>query len=168
MHATAEVQAATLEKFIDGWRKWTSDDFLASWSQDCTQRALPFKPDKPARPRVELEPLFGMLMSTLTNFRVGENSCLCNSKYDSDPKSGSLRFTTSSMIRLRVRPLCIASLKLKRRSCRTITSRRSLYGLMRADRSRELRRCLTQLSWKTFSRDSISTWSRRRRRKLNE
>ena len=168
MHETAEVQAATLEKFIVGWRKWTSDDFLASWSQDCTQRALPFKPDQLARPRVELEPLFGMLMSTLTNFRVGENSCLCNSNSDSDPEFRSLRFTTSSMIRLRVRLLCIASPKLKRRSCRTITSRLSLYGLMRADRSRESRRRLTQLSWKTFSRNSMSTWSRRRSRRLIE
>lgn len=72
MHASAEVQAATLEKFIDGWSKWTPDDFLASWSENCTQTALPFGSGSPTHSRAELEHLFPKLMSTLTNFQVNE------------------------------------------------------------------------------------------------
>ena len=73
MSATAEIQAATLQEFIQGWRKFTPEDFLVSWSNDCTQMALPLSPEKPVRSRPELEHLFPILMSTLTNFQASEH-----------------------------------------------------------------------------------------------
>lgn len=70
MPAPAEVQAATLEKFIKGWSGWTADGFLASWSNDCTQTTLPFSSAVPVRTRAHTEKLFPVLMSVLTNFQV--------------------------------------------------------------------------------------------------
>lgn len=70
MPAASEIQAATLQKYIDGWRGWTVDGFLASWSQNCTQQALPFSSGKPLLQRAEAERLFPHLMSVMTDFQV--------------------------------------------------------------------------------------------------
>jgi hypothetical protein len=76
MPAPAEVQAATLKKFIQGWSKWTPEDFLATWSDDLTFTTLPFSYGKPTRERAQLEPRYLMLMSTLTNYKVKFNILL--------------------------------------------------------------------------------------------
>jgi hypothetical protein len=70
MPAPAEVQAATLEKFIQGWAGWTPDGFLANWSEDCTQKTLPFSSEVPVRTRPDTEQLFPVLMSLMSNFTV--------------------------------------------------------------------------------------------------
>lgn len=70
----AGVQAKTLKKYIDGWRGWTVDGFLASWSEDCTQQALPFSSGKPLLTRTNAERLFPHLMSIMTNFEVRPQS----------------------------------------------------------------------------------------------
>ena len=70
MPAPAEVQAATLEKFIQGWAGWTPDGFLANWSEDCTQKTLPFSSGVPIRTRPDTEQLFPVLMSLMSNFTV--------------------------------------------------------------------------------------------------
>ncbi len=70
MPSSAEVQAATLEKFIEGWRKWTPEGFLDSWSEDCTQQNLPFSSNVPVKTRADAEKLFPILMSLMTNFQV--------------------------------------------------------------------------------------------------
>lgn len=69
MPAAAETQAATLQRFIDGWSDWTPD-FLNCWSDDLTFSTLPFSYGKPARPRASLEPRYLLLMSTLKNLQV--------------------------------------------------------------------------------------------------
>jgi hypothetical protein len=73
MPAAAQVQAATLEKLISGWHKWTPEEFVASWSDDCTQTTLPISIGVPTRTRAELEKFFSHLMSNLTNFHVREH-----------------------------------------------------------------------------------------------
>lgn len=70
MPASVEVQSAAIEKFISGWRKWTPKDMLASFSADCTQTALPSVAEKKTHSRAELDQLFPVLMSTLSNFQA--------------------------------------------------------------------------------------------------
>jgi hypothetical protein len=71
MPASAEVQAATLEKWIEGWRSWVPQNMLATMSEDCTQITLPFRSGTgDPKPKAQLEKLFPILMSTLTNFQV--------------------------------------------------------------------------------------------------
>ena len=66
----AEVQASTLDAFIQGWKEWTLEAFVATWSEDCTQTALPFHSGHPARGRAELEPLFAKMMPLLTDYQA--------------------------------------------------------------------------------------------------
>ncbi|KAI1635393.1 hypothetical protein F4809DRAFT_453304 [Biscogniauxia mediterranea] len=70
MPASAEVQAATLNKFIEGWGGWTPEGFLASWHGDCTTKTLPFSAEVPIRTRAETESVFPMMMSFVTNFQL--------------------------------------------------------------------------------------------------
>lgn len=77
MPTKREIQAATLEKFIDGWKKWTPADFLESFSDNCTQTTLPFKSGTGnPKSKVELERLFPILMGTLSNFEVSPRNDL--------------------------------------------------------------------------------------------
>ena len=73
MPTAAEIQAAALERFIEGWSGWTPDGFLASWSDGCTQTTLPFSSGMKIRTRKDVEVLFPKLMSMLTNFQVSED-----------------------------------------------------------------------------------------------
>ncbi|PPJ60178.1 hypothetical protein CBER1_08989 [Cercospora berteroae] len=70
MIPAAETQAKTLQKYIDGWRGWTVDGFLASWSEQCTQQALPLSSGKPLMTRAEATKLFPHLMSVMSDFKV--------------------------------------------------------------------------------------------------
>ncbi|EEQ33884.1 hypothetical protein McanCB56680_006474 [Microsporum canis] len=70
MPASAEIQTATLNRFIEGWKGWTPDGFLASWSHDCTQVTLPFSSGVPPHTRASVTKLFPQLMSILTNFQL--------------------------------------------------------------------------------------------------
>jgi hypothetical protein len=72
MPAAANIQSATLDRFIKGWSKWTPD-FLETWSDDLTFTTLPFSYGKPTRARAQLESRYLLLMSTLTNFQVRIN-----------------------------------------------------------------------------------------------
>jgi hypothetical protein len=76
MSPKAEVQAATVEKFIEGWRGWTPEGFLATWSEDCQQKTLPFSFGVPIRTRAHCEQIFPVLMSVLSNFEVSKLSSL--------------------------------------------------------------------------------------------
>jgi hypothetical protein len=66
----AEVQAATLDKFIQGWAGWTPEGFLATWADGCTQQNLPFSSKSEVKTHAHVEHLFPVLMSILTNFEV--------------------------------------------------------------------------------------------------
>ncbi|KAG6015672.1 hypothetical protein E4U41_004578 [Claviceps citrina] len=70
MPPPADVQKATLDKFIDAWARWHADDFIALWSDGLTFTELPFSSGKPTRPRDKLEPRYRLLMSTLTNYKL--------------------------------------------------------------------------------------------------
>ncbi|ORY69634.1 uncharacterized protein BCR38DRAFT_333345 [Pseudomassariella vexata] len=70
MAATAQIQAATLEKFIAGWKKWTPEDMMAVWSDDCEQRMLPFSLGVPPRSRAEVKVILPKLIEVLTNFEL--------------------------------------------------------------------------------------------------
>ena len=84
----AAKQAATLEKFIKGWAKWTPESFLESWADGCTQQNLPFSYKSEVKTRDTVEKLFPVLMSILTNFEVRpEHSLTCDSTDVSNPSS---------------------------------------------------------------------------------
>lgn len=70
MPASAEIQAATLDEFIKGWEGWTPRGFLDTWSNSCTQKALPFSENVPIRTKDHMAHLFPILMSLLTDFQV--------------------------------------------------------------------------------------------------
>ncbi|MCJ1275996.1 hypothetical protein MMC21_003801 [Puttea exsequens] len=82
MHAAAEIQAATLEKFIKGWSEWTPDGFLASWSDDCIQITLPFSSGMKIRTRKDTEYLFPKLMAILTNFQLTVHNVIHDPAHD--------------------------------------------------------------------------------------
>ncbi|KAG9229992.1 hypothetical protein BJ875DRAFT_473434 [Amylocarpus encephaloides] len=70
MSAPAEVQAATLDKFIAGWKEFTPESWMATWSGDCTQKMLPFSLGVPARPRAEVIGILPSLMGILKNYQL--------------------------------------------------------------------------------------------------
>lgn len=77
MPASADIQAATIQKFIEGWRGWTPEGFLSTWSDDCSQQQLPFSSQVPLRTREHVEKFFPKLMSILTNFQVSKEPKVC-------------------------------------------------------------------------------------------
>ncbi|KAA8575245.1 hypothetical protein MFRU_002g02160 [Monilinia fructicola] len=70
MPAPAEVQAATLEKFIAGWKEFTPESWMATWSEDCTQKMLPLSLGVPARSRTEVLGILPKLIGILKNYKV--------------------------------------------------------------------------------------------------
>ncbi|TVY84596.1 Monooxygenase ptaG [Lachnellula suecica] len=70
MPAPADIQAATLDKFIKGWKKWTPEDWMATWSDDFKQGMLPFSLGVPSKSRAEAEFILPKLMAILTNYEV--------------------------------------------------------------------------------------------------
>jgi hypothetical protein len=71
MPAPAEVQAATLHKFIAGWKEFTPESWMATWSEDCTQKMLPLSLGIPARSRTEVLGILPKLIGILKNYKVG-------------------------------------------------------------------------------------------------
>lgn len=70
MPAPAAIQKATLDKYIEGWKAWTPEKSLETWSDDVTFKTLPFSAGKPIRTRQQLEPRYVMLIENLTNFQA--------------------------------------------------------------------------------------------------
>lgn len=70
MPAPAEVQAATLDKFIAGWKIFTPEAWMATWSEDCTQKMLPLSLGIPARSRTEVLGILPNLIGILKNYKV--------------------------------------------------------------------------------------------------
>lgn len=97
MPTSAEVQAATLKKFIEGWRSWVPQNMLTAMSESCTQTTLPFRcgTGNP-KPKAELEKLFPILMSTLTNFEVSKHGVP-----DTDPNIRWVAYNTQHCSRSR-------------------------------------------------------------------
>ncbi|CZR68583.1 uncharacterized protein PAC_18482 [Phialocephala subalpina] len=70
MPAPAHIQAATLDKFIAGWKKWIPEDWMATWSDDCKQRVLPFSLGLPTKSRADVQAILPKLMEILTNYEL--------------------------------------------------------------------------------------------------
>ncbi|KAI3318564.1 hypothetical protein HD806DRAFT_540176 [Xylariaceae sp. AK1471] len=70
MPAPANIQAATLDKFISGWKKWSPEAWMATWSQDCKQQLLPFSLGVPYRSKAETQVFLPKLMGVLTNYKM--------------------------------------------------------------------------------------------------
>jgi len=83
MPAPAHIQAATLEKFIAGWKKWTPEDWMATWSADCKQRMLPFSLGVPLRSRAEVQVILPKLMEILTNYEASNMCFFGYTRYNS-------------------------------------------------------------------------------------
>ena len=70
MPAPAHVQADTLDRFIAGWRKWTPEDWMATWSSDCVQVMLPLSLGIPPKSVGEVKGILPKLMEIVTNYEV--------------------------------------------------------------------------------------------------
>ncbi|KUJ13608.1 uncharacterized protein LY89DRAFT_622550 [Mollisia scopiformis] len=67
MSESADTQVSTLNGFITGWKNWKAEDMIASWSPECTQRALPFSLGHPPRSRAEVQFTLPKLMGIVSN-----------------------------------------------------------------------------------------------------
>ncbi|KUL89561.1 hypothetical protein ZTR_04319 [Talaromyces verruculosus] len=74
--ATAEAQAATLAKFIEGWKKFTPESWTETWADDCTQNFLPFTMGVPPRTKPEALKLLPSLLGVLHNYKLDIYSIL--------------------------------------------------------------------------------------------
>lgn len=70
MPAPSEVQAKTLEKFIDAWQQWSAEGMLACFSPDVQQRSMPLSLGIPARKRKEVEAVLPKLVQVVDNYGV--------------------------------------------------------------------------------------------------
>lgn len=71
MSNSASAQAATLQRFLDAWKKWDAAGMLATFSDDFTQVTLPLALGIPPRPRAEVEAVFPALVATVKSYEVG-------------------------------------------------------------------------------------------------
>lgn len=76
MPAPAHVQAATLQRFLDAWKKWDAEEWLAVFADDFTQVTLPFGLGIPPRPRAQVEQVLPALVATVKSYEVRETATL--------------------------------------------------------------------------------------------
>ncbi|KAI2613405.1 hypothetical protein GGR54DRAFT_615700 [Hypoxylon sp. NC1633] len=70
MPASADIQAATLDRFLAGWKEFTPESWTATWSEDFQQQLLPFTLGVPAQTRDQAKSRLSKLMGLLTNYEV--------------------------------------------------------------------------------------------------
>lgn len=70
MPSLAQIQAATLNKFIEGWKGSTPESWTATWSDECQQKILPFNLGVPSKSRAEAQAALPDLLGVLKNFKV--------------------------------------------------------------------------------------------------
>ncbi|KAI0126597.1 hypothetical protein BJ170DRAFT_412669 [Xylariales sp. AK1849] len=70
MPTTANIQAATLEKFIEGWKEWTPEGCAATFSDDFQQQILPLSLGLPPRSRAETVQFLPTITGVVKNFQV--------------------------------------------------------------------------------------------------
>jgi hypothetical protein len=76
MPAPAHIQAATLQKFLAGWKKFTAEEWMATWSAESRQQILPFSLGVPSRSREEVQQVLPKLIGVLKNYEVGDTNFL--------------------------------------------------------------------------------------------
>lgn len=70
MPAPAGIQAATLQRFLDAWKKWDANEWLALFAEDFTQVTLPFGLGVPSRSRAQVEQVLPALVATVRSYEV--------------------------------------------------------------------------------------------------
>lgn len=80
MPAPADIQTATLNKFLEGWERKSVKETMALWSNDFTQQLLPLSLGMPESSRAQAEMVYPMLMDSLTNWKVGMFSSSSNQR----------------------------------------------------------------------------------------
>ena len=70
MPAPADVQAATLQRFLDAWERWSAEEQLALFSDDFTQATLPLRLGIPPRTRAQVEQVLPKLVELVKSYQV--------------------------------------------------------------------------------------------------
>nr|A0A411PQL6.1 RecName: Full=Monooxygenase AgnL5; AltName: Full=Agnestins biosynthesis cluster protein L5 [Paecilomyces divaricatus]QBG38883.1 hypothetical protein [Paecilomyces divaricatus] len=70
MPAPAEVQAATLQRFLAAWQKWDAQEWLDGFADDFTQITLPLSLGIPSRSRAEVEQVLPALVATVKSYQL--------------------------------------------------------------------------------------------------
>lgn len=73
MPASAEIQRATLDRFIAGWSNWSAAEMVETWTEDCTQVTLPFSLNHPPRTRAQVEVTLPLVQKVVTGYKVSEH-----------------------------------------------------------------------------------------------
>ncbi len=74
MPAPADVQRATLDRFIAGWSNWSAAEMVEPWTEDCTQVTLPFSLNHPPRTRAQVEVTLPLVQKVVTGYEVSKNT----------------------------------------------------------------------------------------------
>ncbi|KAH6629943.1 hypothetical protein B0J18DRAFT_85841 [Chaetomium sp. MPI-SDFR-AT-0129] len=70
MATPADVQQATLARFVAGWKNWSAAEMAQVWSEDYTQAALPFSLGHPPRTRAQVEATLPLLQKVVTDYEL--------------------------------------------------------------------------------------------------
>lgn len=70
MASTAQVQADTLNKFLEAWKTQEARKTIALWSEDFKQRLLPCSLGASVNSRAQAEGIYPVLTSSLSNWKV--------------------------------------------------------------------------------------------------
>ncbi|KAF2795018.1 hypothetical protein K505DRAFT_374228 [Melanomma pulvis-pyrius CBS 109.77] len=72
MLATAETQEATLQRFIDAWKRWNAEETISVFadSEDFRQVTMPFQMHVPERTRSEVEQTLPYVVRAVRNYHV--------------------------------------------------------------------------------------------------
>ena len=72
MSAPVEIQARTLTRFLDAWKKWSAEDWLTIFADDITQVTIPFALGMLPRSRAEVERTLPALVATVQSYEVSD------------------------------------------------------------------------------------------------
>lgn len=72
MPAAAEAQEATLQRFIDAWKRWNATETISLFakSEDFRQVTMPFQMNMPERTRSEVEQTLPFVVRAVSNYEV--------------------------------------------------------------------------------------------------
>jgi hypothetical protein len=72
MLATTEAQAATLDRFIDAWKRWNAEEMISVFaeSEDFRQVTMPFQMGMPERNRSEVQQTLPYVVRAVSNYDV--------------------------------------------------------------------------------------------------
>ena len=74
MSAPADIQANTLQQFLDAWKRWNAEDWLNIFADDMTQVTMPFALGMAPRPRAEVEQTLPALVATVQSYEVSDGA----------------------------------------------------------------------------------------------